>query len=206
MNYEIIFYRSGKTSEIQNFLSGKLHDISLSLNEACAAVSSKELTEMLGRAIKRNRLILIVSSNTGDQGTEDFLDRILRSDSSDIVSKRIDGDNGAVCSIKCAKDQTIVILPDNTEDIISVLPELKKNLSDIYKLEERSDDSTLPDNIPENIEKNMAQSRRVRVAPAGSTAEKRTESRLAALKTTIAILLFLAAVQIGLASYLFLTQ
>lgn len=206
MNYEIIFYRSGKTSEIQNFLSEKLSYISLYLSEACAAVSPKELTEILGRAVKRNKLILIVGDHTGNQSTESILDKILRSDKSDIISKHLKVDNNNVCSIKRANDQTIVILPDNTESIDSVLPELKSNLSEIYSLEEKNDNAEMSEDITDEIDKQLAQTKRVRVASSGSTAEKRIESRLSALKATIAILLLLAALQIGAASYLFITQ
>ncbi len=205
MNYEIIFYRSGKTSEIQNILSDRLGGISLSLNEACAAVSPKELTEMLGRAVKRDNLILIVGGEIGKQNTDEVLDRILRSDKAEILLEEIES-NGVVCKIRRAKEQTIIVLPDDTERIISVLPELKNKLMDIYKLEEESNDNGFPENIPDEIYKQMAQTKRVRVAPVGSTAEKRALSRLTALKATIAILLLLAAAQLGAASYLFMTQ
>lgn len=206
MNYEIIFYRSGKTSEIQNLLSETFSEISLSLNEACAAVSPKELTEILGRAIKRNKLILIVGGDTGKYSTENILDKVLRSDKSEILSETLNSNDDPICRIKRAKDQTIVTLPDDTDKISDILSDLKKNLSDIYKLKKNVDNETVNDNIAEDIDKQMARTKRVRVAPAGSTAEKRVEKKLSALKATIAILLLLAALQITAASFLFITQ
>ncbi len=206
MNYEIIFYRSGKTSEIQNLLSERLGEISLSLNEACAAVSPKELTEMLGRAVKRDKLILIVGGDTGKQGTEGILNKVLKSDKAEIFSKELSNNGDVVCCIKRAEDQTIVTLPDDTDRISAILPDLKKILTDTYKLNERVDKVDGFDDIAEDIDRQMARTKRVRVAPAGSTAEKRAESRLSALKATIVILLLLAALQIGAASYLFITQ
>ena len=160
---------------------------------------------MLGRAVKRDNLILIVGGEIGKQNTDEVLDRILRSDKAEILLEEIES-NGVVCKIRRAKEQTIIVLPDDTERIISVLPELKNKLMDIYKLEEESNDNGFPENIPDEIYKQMAQTKRVRVAPVGSTAEKRALSRLTALKATIAILLLLAAAQLGAASYLFMTQ
>ena len=210
MDYEVIFYRSGKTSEIQNLLSDKLSDISLSLNEVYAAVSPKELTDTLSRSVKRSRLIFIAGDDTGKQGTANLLNKILRSDKTDISLKELKNGDDTVCCIKRSGEQTIVVLPDDTENIKSVLPELKSNLSDIYDLEQKDDDTPIPEviaeDITENIDKQMSQVKRVRVTPSGNTAEKRANSILSSLKTTIAILLILAALQIGAALYLFLTQ
>ena len=80
------------------------------------------------------------------------------------------------------------------------------NLSEIYGLEEKNDNAETSEDITDEIDKQLAQTKRVRVVSSGSTAEKRIESRLSALKATIAILLLLAALQIGAASYLFITQ
>lgn len=206
MNYEIIFYHCTKTAEIQNTLSDGLSSAELSLSEACAAVSPKELAEKLAAAVKRSKLIFVIGGNDdGNESTEKVLKKVLSSGKADIRSEQIKID-GAVGIIKRASEQTIVLLSDSPEDITVILPCLRQKLAETYKLKNETHSTPLIENITKELDKQMSGTNRVRVAPVGVTAEKRNTKKLTGLKITIAILLLLAAAQLAAASYLYISQ
>ena len=103
-------------------------------------------------------------------------------------------------------EQTIILLPDDTETVNSLIPAIQKKLSEIYHIKNDSIDPPDMDIVIKELDEQMAGTNRVKVTPSGSTAEKTKAASLKKIKVTIAILLILAAVQLGAASYLFITH
>lgn len=203
MDYEIIFYHSGKTAELENVLSGGLGQ-GFRQKNACAAADPNELAGSLIKELKLCRMIVIIGGlDGGIQSTDRILGDVLSPKNERDFDSRPLGKEGRLLR---SGEQTIILLPDSATEIRSLLPELKKQLCGIYKIKEEEDTVADIDKVTEELDKNLAGTKRVRVAPTGMTAEKRNSRRQSALKATIAVLLVLAAAQLAAASYLFISQ
>lgn len=206
MNYEIIFYLSGKTAEIQSRLETALAPMSLTLEQAQAAVTPKELANMLSDATKKNRLVFIVGGqNQGKQSAAAVLKKVLGSKKGVIVSEKVES-KGRFCEMKSVGEQSIVLLPDEPETADLLMPELKTKLSEKFKLKLPEEDTVSVEDITKELDRKMSGIHRVKIDQTGITAEKRLQSQLTKLRITIAVLLVLAALQLGAASYLFLSE
>ena len=66
MNYELIYYRSSATAEIQHITEKNLSDTGLKLSDAYAAAAPGELADRLSAAVRKVKLIFIVSEQSGE--------------------------------------------------------------------------------------------------------------------------------------------
>lgn len=204
MNYEIIFYHSEKTAELERLLSNRLSVLSLSQSDARAAVDPEELSSTLNAALKRSRLIFIIGGlDGGIQSADNVMKKVLFPRKGSSLKK---SDLGQGASLIESSGQCIVLLPDSAGDTEKIIPELLPLLESIYHLKKEEQDKVEQDKIVEELDRELSQNKRVRVTPSGGTAEKHTRSRLGALKATIAVLVLLAAAQLGAAAYLFVSQ
>lgn len=206
MNYDIIFYLSGKTSQLQYRIQKSLESPSLTFKSACAALEQKELEEKLSQAIKENSLVFIVGEqNSSEQSAEQVLEKVINSRNDNISSEKIKTDGG-FCEIKTVGEQSIIFLPDDTEKTEKIMPELKEKLAKKYKLKFPVQDKVKIDDITKELDRTMGGINRVKLDRTGINAERKLRSQLKKLKITIAVLLVLAALQMGAASYLFISQ
>lgn len=209
MKFEIIFYHSGKTSEIEHLISEGLEAVGLTLKNACAATTPEELSEKLSDSLKRTELVMIVGGmESGSQSTEAVLSKVLKpTGGKQIKEYDIKTEDHVAAKLKQSGRQTIVVIPDDPDDCQALIPSLRKKLAEIYSLRETLPDQPETDKIYEELDRQLSSVKRVRVENStGMTAEKRNQHTLKSLKITIAILLVLAAVQLGAAAYLFLSQ
>lgn len=206
MFYEIIFYHSGRTAELQNIISEGLSPLSLKLRGGCAAADAKEYSDSLAAAGKRRKLIFTVGgSEEGSDSPQGIIKRVLTPKKGTLKEEKliIDKVQGVLMTVG---DQTIILLPDDTEKVRLLMPTIQKRLSELYDIKLETDDPPDMDTVIKELDTQMAGTNRVKVAPSGSTAEKTKAASLKKLKITIAVLLILAAVQLGAASYLFITH
>ncbi len=204
MNYEIIFYHSGKTAELEKILADALEGLGLKQGGGYAAADPEELAAILSGVLKKRRLIFIIGGlDGGCQSTDEILEKVLVPKEESALRDVVLGGEGRLI---CCSKQTLVMLPDSATEVRGILQKLKEQLAGIYELEEEERPVAEIENVAEELDKELSSSRRERVTPTGMTAEKRNRSQLAALKATIAVLLVLAAAQLAAASYLFITQ
>ena len=204
MEYEIIFYHSEKTAELERMLSRRLSALSLRQSDASAASSPEELSVTLSAALKRSSVIFIIGGiDGGIQSTDRVMEKLLRPKKGRSADKH-DLGNGA--SLTESSGQCIVLLPDSEKDNEAIIPDVMKLLQEIYDLKKKEEDIVDQEKIAEELDRELSQNRRVRVSPSGGTAEKHTKSRLGALRATIAVLVLLAVAQFGAAAYIFVTQ
>lgn len=203
MDFEIIFYHSGKTAELERVLSDGLGR-GFSQKNACAAADPDELAGSLIKELKLCRVIFIIGGlDGGIQSTDAILRDVLSpKDEKDFESVPLDEGGRLLRS----GSQTIILLPDSKTEIISILPKLKKQLCGIYNIKEEENAVADIDKVARELDNDLSGTNRIRVAPTGITAEKRNSKRKSALKATIAVLLVLAAAQLAAASYLFISQ
>jgi len=204
--YEIIFYHSGKTAELQTMLEDGLATLGLRLAGGYASSDAVELSEKLAAAGKRRNIIFVIGgSEEGNKSPCEIIKKVITPKKSKLEEEKISSDN-AECIIMTISEQSIILLPDDTEKLISLMPNIRKKLSERYGIKDETQDSTNVNSVIKELDTQMAETKRVRVSPSGSTAEKTKAETLKKLKIKIAVLLILAAAQLGAAAYLFLTN
>lgn len=211
MKYEIIFYHSGKTAEIERTAAHRLEKIGLELSASAAAVNPEELAAELDKALKKTNIVFVVGGlDGGVQSTENVLSAVLSSNGSTMKSnKLVDDDENTVYLLKCRK-QTIAVFPDDTDVIgkmldAKIVSELKKT----YSLKEEKNDVPSIEKIANDLNTNLAGISRVRTSiNIGGEPPKNTEGKktLKTLKTAVIVLLSVGAVQFAAALYLFITN
>ncbi len=209
MKYEMIFYHSGKTAEIERTVQSKLEKLGLELSCSSAAVEPKELAEELSKSLGKADIVFVTGGlDGGVQSTDNVLSAVLSSNGSVMKSnKLVDDEGNIVYLIKCRK-QTIVVFPDDT-DIISkmfdakLLSELKKT----YSLKEEKSDIPTMDKITKELDTQLAGMNRVRTSVHSESIadKKRTEDikKLKILKIAIIVLFSLGLIGIAAAFVLF---
>ncbi len=206
MLYEIIFYHSWKTAELQTMLEDGLATLGLRLAGGYASSDAVELSEKLAAAGKRRNIIFVIGgSEEGNKSPCEIIKKVITPKKSKLEEEKISSDN-AECIIMTISEQSIILLPDDTEKLISLMPNIRKKLSERYGIKDETQDSTNVNSVIKELDTQMAETKRVRVSPSGSTAEKTKAETLKKLKIKIAVLLILAAAQLGAAAYLFLTN
>lgn len=205
MNYEMIFYHAGKTAEIQKLIDSSLSGFSMQLENAFAAVTPMELSKQLAKSVCRSRLILVIGGSGSEDDCDTILGKVLTPKSGSINENIIER-YGVRAVIRTVSGQAVVQLSGDTEDISCILDELTSELSGFFGAKPVISENMPSDAAIKELDEKMASINRIKVTPTGSTAEKRSGSRLKKLKITIAVLLILAAAQLGAASYLFITH
>ncbi len=211
MKYEMIFYHSGKTAEIERAAAQRLRRIGLELSASTAAVDPKELAEELKKSLKKTNIVFVVGGlDGGVQSTENVLSTILSSNGSSMKSnKLVDDDENTVYLLKCKK-QTIIVFPDDTEVIgrmfdAKIISELKKT----YSLKEEKSETPSMEKITKELDTNLSGMNRVRTSiNIGGEPPKNTEGNktLKMMKTAVIVFLSLGIVQFAAAAYLFITN
>ncbi len=196
MKYEIIFYHSGKTAEIEKTADSRLKSIGLESAVSTAAVSPKELADELSASLKRVNIVLIIGGiDGGVQSTENVLSTVLSSDASSIKShKLIDNDGNIVYLIKC-QNQTIAVFPDDTAIIdkmleAKIISELKK----IYSLKQEKSDKPSMEKITGELNEQLSKSNRVRTSISIGNNEPqkpKTDKTLSAMRIAVISLIVL---------------
>lgn len=198
MNYELIYYRSSATAEIQHITENNLSETGLILSDAYAAASPEELADRLSAAVRKARLIFVV----GEQSGENILKKVLNP-KQEPGSKTVTTEESARTVTYISGEQTIILLPDDLDHADALLKQIRKNLIKKYHLNEVSNDEPDVETVSQELDKQLSGVKRVRITPSGTTAEKRIDSTLKALKAVFIILKVLAVLQLGAAAYIY---
>ncbi len=139
MEYEIIFYHSGKTAETERLIEKKFRRIGLSRRGSCASVKPSELGNALKRALSRSDAAVLVGGlDGGRQSTDVILSSMLSSKAGSLHSERlVDEEDNEAYLIRAGR-QFIILFPDETEVIEEMLD--KRMLSEIKRFFELSED------------------------------------------------------------------
>lgn len=207
MYYELIFYHSGKTAEIEKAISDEWKNVSLNQKRSCAAADPKELVHQLSHALKRSELILIIGGlDGGIQSTDHILLEVLSSDKNKIKQETISDDHWYASILTC-RNQTIIMLPDDTIFVTDIIGgKIKKMLKENYSLTETESNTPSIETVSNELERQLSSKNRVRLNINSSTAEKRELSKLHSMKIGIIILAILGFIQLSAAAYIILTN
>ena len=196
MNYEIIFYHSGRTSETEKLLNKKLSPYGVERAGSIAAITPTDLAKELEAALDRSRLVIIIGGlDGGRQSTDTILSSILSSGSGMTSEKLIDNEENISYIIK-SEDRTIVVLPDEP-DIISEMLD-KRIISELrrrYSLTSEKDDSPTIESVVSELDKQLSKMDRTRTS-IGNEFMRREEQSLKRLKVLI-IALFAAGIALS---------
>ncbi len=204
MNYELIFYRSGKTGEIQLLTEDMLGKINFQISGASACADKNELSETIARSLKRSRLIVIAGRDDGSKDNVRALITKILKPKAQKSENNIIGIGEKLYYLKSGK-QMILILPDQPELIEKSADEICKTVagefSQSYKAEKKPDIELIGSKLSEKLEAPS----RIKVMPYGSNAEKTNEKKLRLLKIVMISLLSLGILEFAAAVILFFT-
>lgn len=207
LNYEVIFYHSGKTSEIEKVISSKLSPVEMEMSQSFAATIPTELAEFLGRSLDRSDVVIIVGGlDGGKQSTDNVLSTVLSTNGSKMKSNKIVDDNGNNGYIIRCLEQTIIVLPDETAVISNMLDKkIVSELSQIYKLKQKANNTPSIESITNELDRQLASMGRVRTSVL-TEEEQKPKKSLKGIKAAIIILIALSILQLLSAGYLYLTN
>ncbi|MGN1456819.1 MAG: hypothetical protein ACI4XP_02560 [Acutalibacteraceae bacterium] len=207
MDYEIIFYHSGRTAEIEKAINQRLEKTGMNMSQSAAAVSPAELADMLSESLDRSEMVIIVGGlDGGRQSTENVLSAVLSTNGSKMKSNKIVDESGNVSYMIRCLEQTILVFPDETEIITSMLDaKIISELAEIYKLKPVQKNTPSIDEIASELDRQLAGISRTRTNISADS-DKMPKKSFIGLKISIAVLTALAALQLAAAGYIYFTN
>ena len=114
MEYEIIFYHSGKTFEAERLLDRKLSGLHLTRRLSAAAVTPEKLADQLSGCLSRCNIIVIIGGlDGGQQSTDSILSMILSAQGDSLHCEKLLDEEDNPAYYICAEQQCILVLPDD---------------------------------------------------------------------------------------------
>lgn len=207
LDYEIIFYHSGRTAEIEKAINQRFEKTGMNMSQSAAAVSPAELADMLSESLDRSEMVIIVGGlDGGSQSTENVLSAVLSTNGSKMKSKKIVDESGNVSYMIRCLEQTILVFPDETEIITSMLDaKIISELAEIYKLKPVQKNTPSIDEIASELDRQLAGISRTRTNISADS-NKVPKKSFIGLKISIAVLTALAALQLAAAGYIYFTN
>lgn len=204
MDYEIIFYHSGKTAETERLLERKLSRIGLDRKTSTAAMSPSELAQCLKKALSRSCTAVVIGGlDGGRQSTDSILSAVLSPRAGKLHSERLVDENGNEAFLIRSGRQCIILFPDETEVIEEMLDKrMLGEMKKFFDLIEDDDDTPSIDDVTVELRKHLSG-----MSPAGSSyalryAEKQNRE-LKLLKTLFLSLFAAGAALIAAAVIIF---
>lgn len=192
MDYELIYYTAGRTAEVERVLDKNLSQMGLSHSAGEAATTTSELANALAKKLKKSQLIFVIGGlNNGYDSTDKVLSKILLTNDSNVFSKRVDGEKNSGYIIR-AIGQTIVILPDEPDEVSNILKRNYTDLAITYSLKTPKEETNNVDDIMQNLDESLSGVQRVRLISAPPKPKLYKRSRRA--KVIIGVLIALGAV------------
>ncbi len=158
MEYEIIFYHSGKTSETERLLDKKLSKLHLVRRTSTAAVDPQELAEALAHSLTVCDIVIIIGGlDGGRQSTDSILSMILSAKEDHLhCEKLVDGDEHLSYCIR-AEQQCILVFPDDPQVMEEMLNKrLLRQLKKDYTLREEESDAPSLETVTAQLQKQLA--------------------------------------------------
>lgn len=174
MDYEIIFYHSGKTAETERLIEKKLGALSLSRGTSFAAVSPSELANGLKTALRRTNIAVIIGGlDGGKYSTDAILSLVLSSKASSMKCEKLLDDNDNIAYLIKAGRQYILVLPDEPEIIEEMLDKrMIKELCADYSLDVSEKSRTSIDEVTGKLKKQLSEMGMTRGSYRAQYAEK----------------------------------
>lgn len=206
LDYEIIFYHSGRTAEIEKAINQRLEKTGMNMSQSAAAVSPAELADMLSTSLDRSEAVIIVGGlDGGSQSTENVLSAVLSTNGSKMKSNKIVDDSGNTAYMIRCLEQTILVFPDETDVITSMLDaKIISELAGIYKLKPVQENTPSIDEIANELDRQLAGISRTRTNITSD--DHPSKKSFTGLKIAIAVLMALAAIQLAAAGCIYFTN
>lgn len=135
MKYDLLFYKSRKTSYCEKALKGRLEKIKLETNRVISSVAPGQLGTVLCESLTLCNLAVIIGgfSTDGDENIVTVLSRALSTSGLTLNSTRkLNGKTECGYIIKYGR-QVILSLPDDPDEIEQMLSDdLLKYLENLY--------------------------------------------------------------------------
>ncbi len=172
MNYEIIFYHSGKTAETERLIEKKMGGFKLERSKTTAATDPEELVSNLNNALKRTELIFICGGLDGSrQSTDSVLSAVLSAGSGKLISEKLIDDKDNIAYIIRAERQLIIAVPDDPEVISGMSDKrIRDELQAIYSLEPDEDEKPSIDEITQKLDEQLKAASSSRIQPINKVA------------------------------------
>ena len=208
MNFEIIFYRSGKTAVLQQELEKILIPFGGKLTAACAVSDNKELAEKMSLALKKRKLIIVTGrTDSSSESTEKLLSKILRpKDKKTAFAINTASTDGITLHYMVSGGQMILILPDLPESIATLEPRIRELITKYFNINAQIRKIDDISKVNEKIGQDRSITMRTPVIPRGSTAEKRNKNKLGTLKIIFIILISLGITELAAAVIIYFIQ
>ena len=158
MNYEIIFYHAGRTAETEKLLQTLLTPYDLEGSGSKAATEPSDLPALLKDSVSRCRLVFISGGLDGSHhSTDTLLSTVLSSSGGEIRSEKLIDDSGSTAYLLRAEQQTLVLLPDETEVIRHMMEKrLLSELQKSYELTYREDSRPPIETITQELDRQLS--------------------------------------------------
>lgn len=205
MNYEVLFYHSGRTAEIERLLEKKLGSTGLVRRASSAATEPEELPAQLSESLRASGIVFIIGGMDGSRySTEKILSAVLKSSGGGITSDRLIDEEENTGYILRAEKQMIVLLPDNTQAVENMLDyHIIEELKKAYSLTSEEEKKPEIGEIAQRLDGQLSEMKNTRTgifSPKPTVSSPKQPDRL----SMIAIILAAAAVIQGGAALLFL--
>ena len=196
MEYEIIFYHSGRTAEIERLLEKRLEALDLSRRISAAAADPEELSEMLRKSMSGCELIFVVGGlDNSKKSTDNVISSVLSSEKGLSSERLIDDDENTAYLIRSEK-QLIAVVPDDTEVIEKMLEKkIVSRIKSVFSVSEQNDEKPSINEIKEELDRQLSELGRTRTSVQSQADDK--------IKDEKDILLYLS-VSLGIVSVLLL--
>jgi len=164
MEYEIIFYHAGKTAETERLLYKTLTPLSLNRRQSTAATDPSSLAQALKSALMYSDIVVIIGGlDGGSQSTDSILSDILSSGEQAPECRKLVDEDDHIAYYLTAGDQCILLFPDETEVIDSMLQKrLKEELKKKFSLTEQQEYQPDMAALAEELKKELSQQGRER--------------------------------------------
>lgn len=189
MEYEIIFYHSGKTAECERLLEKRLSKLGLSALPSTAATDPASLASELQQALSCSDIVIIIGGlDGGRQSTDSILSQILSAEKERPDCEKLVDDNDNIAYFLKAGDQCIVVLPDETEVMEGMLDKrIMKELIKQYSLTEQKDDTPPIETVTSTLRKQLSEMERSHPSRSGTYADQQRREMKKLLTAAVAV-------------------
>lgn len=193
MNYEIIFYHSGRTAETECLLEKKLNRFKLERSKTTAATTPDKLVSTLNATLKRVEIIFICGGlDDSRQSTDSVLSAVLTAGNGKLLSEKLIDEKGNIAYIIRAEKQLIIVVPDDPEVIEGMSDrKITEELQKIYSLDIYEDERPSIEEITQKLDEQLK---------AENKSQRKPVNKIAFMQDREQKKLLLVSVALGVAS------
>ncbi len=158
MEYDIIFYHSGRTAEAERLLEKQFGERKMTRRASAAAMTPEELAHRLQKSLKHSDMAVIIGGlDGGSQSTDSILSSILSARAGSLHSEKLTDEEEHTAYVIHAGFQSILVFPDDTEVIEAMLDKrLLEDLSRRYSLQREEPDRPVLDHVTGQLQQELS--------------------------------------------------